>query len=269
MVRRKQVCIIGAGVSGLAAAKAFAARGHQITIVERSGDLGGVWEPARSYPEVQTQSPKDLYRYTDKAMPESYPEWPKGPQVHAYLTEYARDHDLLARSASTRPCCRWIAAPIPGRAGGSICAGRTAVSSRRIRFRRRLHRPVQRAPDAQPARRRVFQGAGRAHPALVAIQRSGDCQRPQGRRARRLEIGDRHRGQRGQFRRRRSDTRLPRAGMADSLFHRRPGQFQAHSLHPRPGGDVPKLGHRRAVAVRACDRKAVSSGPTGAGWKAC
>src|SRR3954464_9349129 len=96
MVRQKQVCIIGAGVSGLAAAKAFAARGHQITIVGRSGDLGGVWEPARSYPEVQTQSPKDLYRYTDKAMPDSYPEWPKGPQVHAYLTEYAKENDLLS-----------------------------------------------------------------------------------------------------------------------------------------------------------------------------
>ena len=95
MVRRKQVCIVGAGVSGLAAAKAFAARGHQVTIVERSGDLGGVWEPSRSYPDVQTQSPKDLYRYTDKAMPDSYPEWPKGPQVHAYLADYARDHDLV------------------------------------------------------------------------------------------------------------------------------------------------------------------------------
>src|SRR5260221_6233686 len=94
MVTRKQVCIIGAGVSGLAAAKAFSARGHRGTIVERSGDLGGVWEPARSYPDVQTQSPKELYRYTDKAMPASYPEWPKGPQVHAYLTEYARDHGL-------------------------------------------------------------------------------------------------------------------------------------------------------------------------------
>ncbi len=48
MVSRKKVCVIGAGVSGLAAAKAFAARGHQITIIERSGDLGGVREPARS-----------------------------------------------------------------------------------------------------------------------------------------------------------------------------------------------------------------------------
>src|ERR1700752_3674180 len=96
MVKQKHVCIIGAGVSGLAAGKAFSTRGHKVTIIERSGDLGGVGEPPRSYPEVQTQSPKDLYRYTDKAMPESYPEWPSGPQVHAYLTEYARDNDLLS-----------------------------------------------------------------------------------------------------------------------------------------------------------------------------
>jgi dimethylaniline monooxygenase (N-oxide forming) len=94
MVRQKQLCVIGAGVSGLAAAKAFAERGHKVSIVEKSADLGGVWEPARSYPEVQTQSPKDLYRYTDKAMPDSYPEWPKGPQVHAYLSDYARGHGL-------------------------------------------------------------------------------------------------------------------------------------------------------------------------------
>src|SRR5437660_7803404 len=94
MVNRKNVCIIGAGVSGLVAAKTFGARGHKVTILERSGDLGGVWEPARSYPDVQTQSPKDLYRYTDKPMPGSYPEWPKGPQVHAYLSNYARGRGL-------------------------------------------------------------------------------------------------------------------------------------------------------------------------------
>jgi dimethylaniline monooxygenase (N-oxide forming) len=97
MVKQKNVCVIGAGVSGLVAAKTFGARGHKVTILERSGDLGGVWEPARSYPEVQTQSPKDLYRYTDKPMPASYPEWPKGPQVHAYLSEYADDHGLKPR----------------------------------------------------------------------------------------------------------------------------------------------------------------------------
>jgi cation diffusion facilitator CzcD-associated flavoprotein CzcO len=95
MVKQKSVCVIGAGIAGLAAAKSFTACGHKVTMLERSGDLGGVWEPARSYPEVQTQSPKELYRFTDKPMPASYPEWPKGPQVHAYLTDYARDYNLI------------------------------------------------------------------------------------------------------------------------------------------------------------------------------
>jgi dimethylaniline monooxygenase (N-oxide forming) len=94
MVSPKHVCVIGAGVSGLAAAKAFSLRGHTVTIIEKSADLGGVWEPARSYPDVQTQSPKGLYRYTDRAMPDSYPEWPTGPQVHAYLRDYAKSFGL-------------------------------------------------------------------------------------------------------------------------------------------------------------------------------
>ena len=94
MVEKKKVCVIGAGVSGLAAAKAFKDRGHDVTVVERSHDLGGVWEPSRSYPDVQTQSPKELYRYMSKAMPKDYPEWPKGQQVHAYLDGYAKENGI-------------------------------------------------------------------------------------------------------------------------------------------------------------------------------
>ncbi len=94
MTKRKKIAVIGGGVSGLAAAKAFGERGHEVCGFERSHDFGGVWELSRSYPDVQTQSPKDLYCYTDHPMPESYPEWPKGPQVHAYLHSYAEKHDL-------------------------------------------------------------------------------------------------------------------------------------------------------------------------------
>jgi cation diffusion facilitator CzcD-associated flavoprotein CzcO len=94
MTKRKTVAVIGGGVSGLAAAKAFDERGHRVLGFERSHDFGGVWELSRSYPDVQTQSPKDLYRYTDLPMPDDYPEWPKGPQVHTYLHLYAAKHDL-------------------------------------------------------------------------------------------------------------------------------------------------------------------------------
>jgi dimethylaniline monooxygenase (N-oxide forming) len=94
MTKRKTVAVIGGGVSGLAAAKAFDERGHRVMGFERSHDFGGVWELSRSYPDVQTQSPKDLYRFTDLPMPDDYPEWPKGPQVHAYLHAYATKHKL-------------------------------------------------------------------------------------------------------------------------------------------------------------------------------
>ena len=94
MVNRKRVAVIGGGVSGLAAAKAFDEKGHRVVGFERSGDFGGVWDLSRSYPDVQTQSPKNLYCYTDHPMPADYPEWPKGPQVHAYLQSDAAKHDL-------------------------------------------------------------------------------------------------------------------------------------------------------------------------------
>ncbi|MFK7861545.1 MAG: flavin-containing monooxygenase [Granulosicoccus sp.] len=94
MSKRKKVAVIGGGVSGLAAAKAFDERGHRVVAFERTHDLGGVWEPSRSYPDVQTQSPKELYRYTDHPMPDNYPEWPRGAQVHAYLHSYAQRHNI-------------------------------------------------------------------------------------------------------------------------------------------------------------------------------
>ena len=87
--RARKVCVIGAGISGLVAAKVLLGRGHGVTVVEKSGDLGGVWEPARSYPGVRTQTPRDLYCFSDFPMPAGYPEWPTGGQMHAYLDAYA------------------------------------------------------------------------------------------------------------------------------------------------------------------------------------
>lgn len=110
---RKNVLVIGAGVSGLAAARCFKEKGHDVTIVDRAHELGGVWDPARSYPGIQTQSPKDIYRYTDAAMPAEFPEWPKGGQVHQYLGAFADKHGL-------RPLIRYGATvrALKRRAGG-------------------------------------------------------------------------------------------------------------------------------------------------------
>jgi cation diffusion facilitator CzcD-associated flavoprotein CzcO len=95
MATAKRICVIGAGISGLAAAKAFRSHGHEVSVLERALELGGVWDPARSYPVVQTQTPRDLYAFPDFPMPRDYPEWPTGAQVHAWLRRYAEAHDLL------------------------------------------------------------------------------------------------------------------------------------------------------------------------------
>ncbi len=95
--KARRTCVIGAGVSGLVAAKVLLGRGHDVHVVERGGDLGGVWEPARSYPGVRTQTPRDLYSFTDAPMPSEYPEWPSGTQVHAYLDAYAHRFGLRPR----------------------------------------------------------------------------------------------------------------------------------------------------------------------------
>lgn len=95
MVQKKKVAVIGGGISGLSAAKAFSERGHDVHGFERSDDLGGVWRPSCSYPDVKTQSTKDLYHFTDQEYDRGVPEWPKGTDVHAYLHSYAKKHDLV------------------------------------------------------------------------------------------------------------------------------------------------------------------------------
>lgn len=85
-----KIGIIGAGISGLVTAKTFLQKGHEVTLFERSGMLGGVWDRARSYPGVTTQTTRDEYAFTDFPMPTSYPEWPSGREVQEYLESYAR-----------------------------------------------------------------------------------------------------------------------------------------------------------------------------------
>ncbi|MBV6626500.1 MAG: NAD(P)-binding domain-containing protein [Rivularia sp. (in: Bacteria)] len=87
----KKVCVVGAGVSGLVAAKTFLEEGCEVTVLEKKSGLGGVWEKSSSYPNVTTQSSRHTYCFSDYPMPEDYPEWPSGEQVRKYLQSYA-DH---------------------------------------------------------------------------------------------------------------------------------------------------------------------------------
>ncbi|KAL9184658.1 hypothetical protein ACHAXT_012628 [Thalassiosira profunda] len=129
----KRVGIVGGGVSGIAAAKAFRAQGHDVVVFERLPSIGGVWHPGRSYPGVQTQSPKELYRFTDLAYPEECPEWPSGEDVRAYLQRYVAMHDLarLFRFNSAVTSME----EVPGGRGWVLHIQDTSVAAREYQMR--------------------------------------------------------------------------------------------------------------------------------------
>jgi dimethylaniline monooxygenase (N-oxide forming) len=80
--------IIGAGLSGLVTAKTLLEEGFDVTVFEKDEEVGGVWARSRRYPGIHTQNPRDTYAFSDFPMPRSYPEFPAGEQVQAYLAAY-------------------------------------------------------------------------------------------------------------------------------------------------------------------------------------
>jgi dimethylaniline monooxygenase (N-oxide forming) len=86
-----KIAVIGAGFAGLSSAKVLRLFGHEVTVFEKEPDVGGVWSTSRLYPGVTTQNNKGTYYLSDFPMPKSYPEFPSGKQVQAYLASYA-DH---------------------------------------------------------------------------------------------------------------------------------------------------------------------------------
>ena len=88
-----KVCVIGAGSSGLAAAKNLMQCGFTVDVLEREDDLGGNWnfgKPfARVYKSTHTISSKPGTEYPDYPMPATFPDYPHHTQILAYLRAYA------------------------------------------------------------------------------------------------------------------------------------------------------------------------------------
>ena len=84
----RSIGIVGAGVSGLIAAKTFLEEGFDCEVFERNGSLGGVWEAG--YHSLRLQLPKESYEFLDWPMPGSYPRYPSCDQIVSYLNSYAR-----------------------------------------------------------------------------------------------------------------------------------------------------------------------------------
>lgn len=84
----KKIAIVGAGFAGVSTARIFQLYGFEPTVYEKEPEVGGVWAASRRYPGLTTQNPKDTYYLSELKMDKSYPEWPHGYQVQAYIEQY-------------------------------------------------------------------------------------------------------------------------------------------------------------------------------------
>ncbi len=78
-----RVAVVGAGVSGIAAAKTLKQLGHEVTLFERGPRLGGVW--AHAYAGVRLQIPHELYAFSDFPWPVAADTYPPAGDVLRYL----------------------------------------------------------------------------------------------------------------------------------------------------------------------------------------
>ncbi|KAJ3242327.1 hypothetical protein HDU81_005080 [Chytriomyces hyalinus] len=97
MSANKSVAIIGAGVSGLAAARHFLHDGWDVVLFDRSEgpDIGGVWPHA--YEFVHLQNSYHNYHFADFPFPNKVDLHPTKAQLVDYFSAFSRHYDISRR----------------------------------------------------------------------------------------------------------------------------------------------------------------------------
>ncbi len=95
--REAQVCIIGAGSSGIAMAQVLSARGVAFDCFEAGSGIGGNWrygndnEMSSAYESLHINTSRQMMEYAAYPMPESLPDYPDHRQIAQYFDDYV-DH---------------------------------------------------------------------------------------------------------------------------------------------------------------------------------
>jgi cation diffusion facilitator CzcD-associated flavoprotein CzcO len=191
----QKYCIVGAGSSGLTAAKNLKEQGIAYDIFEREDGIGGNWYYGRPnssvYRSIHLISSKPLTEYTDFPMPADYPDYPSHEQVLAYFKAYARrfaiERDIQLNTEVTRiepvENGRLWDVTVRRRADGADGAGGSETETETRRYRgviicnghnwypkipeypgafagQTLHSSEYKTPDALEGRRVLVVGAG-------------------------------------------------------------------------------------------------------------
>ena len=94
-----EVCIVGAGPSGLISAKLCLDSGLKPLIIEKTAFIGGIWkgqeEEIGAWDSLTTNTTKTYIRISDHPWPKDTPEYPTRNQVHEYYMSYASKHELF------------------------------------------------------------------------------------------------------------------------------------------------------------------------------
>jgi dimethylaniline monooxygenase (N-oxide forming) len=171
----RRVAIIGAGPSGLAAAKSVIEAGLEPVIFEASHDVGGLWQsPAgHVWPAMRTNLSKWTCAFSDFPWDTTADEFPVSTAVHDYLKRYASCFGVLKSVALgervvavAREGGQWFVTTSGSRtpqgpfAGVVVCAGAFARASVPTafdysRFRGRVLHSAQYRSAADFANKRV------------------------------------------------------------------------------------------------------------------
>src|SRR3954454_6452286 len=96
-----RVAVVGAGPSGIVAAKYALEAGFDVTVFESGDGLGGQWYTTAPHsgvwPEMRTNTSRAMTAFSDFPAPPDHPLHPAAEQIQAYLEAYARRFGVIER----------------------------------------------------------------------------------------------------------------------------------------------------------------------------
>jgi dimethylaniline monooxygenase (N-oxide forming) len=99
---QKRVCVIGAGPSGITAAKALKEKNIAFDCFEKGSKIGGVWRfnndngLSAAYRTLHINTNRVVMAYSDYPMPDDFPMFPHHSNIVAYFEAYAAHFGVTA-----------------------------------------------------------------------------------------------------------------------------------------------------------------------------